>query len=500
VLYWARAPRNLPADVGVRAALSLPRPAHHLSDSQKRSRRITPKATWALPLAYWQDEVARARDRSADLAPRPGDPGELSEDVENRTLHELALTFEELQVAEAELRAQNEELQDSRSLIESERARYAELFLRAPAPFVVTDAYGNITQANASAAALLGAGVGRLQGKPLVVFARSVSRRRLRTAIDSIRRGEEEVTLRVNLATRRGTVVHAEVSVVALRNLDGESGDLLWLIVDRTRHLRREARRRRRAEQLEQLVAERTAELERAQQFKDQLIATVSHEFRTALSAIGGYAELLETGIRGPMSGAQQADVRRIQSAYHHLAALVDDLLSYTRLERGKLELVATDIVLSELLRAASELVGPQARERGVSVRIPPVPDYLMLRADAERVRQIVLNLLANAVKFAPPGGAVWISGSATDNDILIEVHDDGPGIPAESIEEIFRPFVRLKTPSPTAGSGLGLAISRDLARAMQGDLTVTSEIGLGSRFVLRLPRKIPGRSDTTTG
>lgn len=468
-----------------------------MAESPKRPGRITPKTGWALPLAYWQDSVARARERAAGLAPSVADAGHAPDDDE--ALHELLLSLEELQVAEAELHAQNEELQDTRSLIETERVRYAALFARAPAPFIVTDASGTIRQANAAAAALLGCRVERLARKPLAVFTRDASRQRLRSAISAMR-DRDALTVRVNLTTRRHTVVRAEVSIVAIRDLDGDASELLWLFVDETKRLRREARRRREAERLEQLVAERTAQLEHAQELKNLLIATVSHEFRTALSAIGGYAELLETGVRGPLTAVQAADVRRIQRASLHLARLVDDLLNYSRLTRGKLELSSSDIVVGELLRAARELIAPQARERSITVATSATPIGLMVRADAERVRQIVVNLLANAVKFAKIGGAVWAESSATETEVIIEVRDEGPGIPADKLEKIFEPFVRLPSATPTTGSGLGLAISRDLARAMQGDLTVTSEIGIGSRFVLRLPRNTQSTHGAATG
>jgi len=462
-----------------------------MSQSPKLPRRNTPRSTWALPLAYWQDDIARAREHSVAIAERhPSEELSLDGDTQ-RALDELARAYEQLQVAETELRAQNDELHDARSLIERERGRYAELFRRAPAAFIVTDGYGHILQSNAAAATLLGCRADRLIRKPLAVFARDASRRRLRAALDAARASEERVNLRIDLVPRHAKRIHVEISVVAVPNLDDDGQELLWLVVDETKQLRREVRRRRNAERLEEAIAERTAELQQAQQIKDQLIATVSHEFRTVLSAIGGYAELLETGVRGALSDAQEQDVRRIRRAYRHLAALVDDLLSYSRLTRGTLDLMTTEIVAGELVRAAAELVGPQAREHQIAVCITPPREAIIMSADAERVRQIVVNLIANAVKFSSATASVWIDCWATATDVFVAVRDTGPGIPAEKLEEIFQPFVRLRS-SATPGTGLGLAISRDLARAMQGDVTVTSEIGIGSRFVLRLPRAMP--------
>jgi len=462
-----------------------------MADSSEPPRRSTPRVTWALPLAYWHDEVARAREHSVMATERQRTEAHGRFEETERALDELALAYEQLQVADVELRAQNDELQDVRAQIERERARYAELFRSAPAPFLVTDANGHIVQSNAAAAALLGRRSDHLNRKPLTVFTRDTSRRRLRSAISAACASGERVSLRLDLVTRQANRVRVAVSVVAIRRLDDDGLELLWLMVDETKRVRRDVRRRRNAERLERAIALRTAELRRAEEIKDQLIATVSHEFRTVLSAIGGYAELLETGARGALSAAQEQDVRRIHRAYRHLASLVDDLLSYSSLSRGVMELTTTEVVAGELIRAAAEMVAPQARERGVQVSVAPARESIVFCADADRVRQIVVNLLANAVKFSPPGAGVSLECSATKTDVCITVHDGGPGIPADKLEQIFLPFVRLGA-SSTTGTGLGLSISRDLARAMQGDVTVTSELGRGSRFMLRLPRVLP--------
>ena len=329
----------------------------------------------------------------------------------------------------------------------------------------------------------------RLSGKPIVVFAQDASRRRLRNALRALGTTRESVMMTFNVRDRRGRLKRVEANASVMRDLGGKIVGSRWLILDRTKRARRERARRARAAELESLVAERTAQLRHEQALKDRLVATVSHEFRTGLAAIGGYAELLTLGVRGPMSNDQLTDVRRIAEAYGHLAHIVDDLLSYSKLTSGTLTLDVTEIVVADSMRAMLNLIGPQAQAKGIDVSIEGADTSLVVHADGERLRQIVLNLLSNAVKFTPPGGRIVIASRPEGEDVCIEVRDSGSGVPADKADEIFQPFVRLRSTAGESGTGLGLAISRDLARAMRGELTVTGAPERGSVFTLRLPR-----------
>jgi PAS domain S-box-containing protein len=399
------------------------------------------------------------------------------------------LATEELSAAEEELRSQNERLQEAHATLVAERERYREQFEQAPIAYVVTDVNGTILSANRAAAELFWCRADRLQGKPMVVFAQDVSRRRLRRALRARGSTRETLVMSVNVRDRRGRVRRVEATASVMREISGGLAGSRWLIVDRTRRVRRESARRKRADELETLVAERTAELRHEQELKDRLVATVSHEFRTGLSAIGGYAELLALGVRGPLSNEQLDGVTRITGAYSHLAHLVDDLLSYSKLASGNLTLDIAEIVVQDCVRAAASLIIPQARAKGVEVEIAAIDTALVVHADSERVRQIILNLLSNAVKFSPAGGRITIDGRLDGDDARIEVRDSGSGIPPDKVDEVFKPFVRLRSTSDEAGTGLGLAISRDLARAMHGELMVATAPGAGSIFTLQLPR-----------
>jgi signal transduction histidine kinase len=441
----------------------------------------------------WEVSVARARERATALravpAAEPAAEGAASEAAYN----ELALSFEELTVAQEELRALNEEISGASARIEQERLRYHELFFAAPVPYIVTDMHGVIREANNAASLLLRLRADRLRGKPLVVFVRGASRRRLRNTILERQARSGTSSVRFKLSPRDSPPIFAEATLSSAADVDGSVREIRWLVVDRTRAARQARARRNRAAELRQLVAARTAELEEAQRVKDRLVATVSHEFRTGLAAIGGYAELLELGVHGPLTEVQLTDIRRIRSAYEHLGLVVDDLLSYGKIVAGKVSVDAVDIELGDALRAFAELLAPQLRDRNIALSLEAPHGNVLVRADAERLRQILLNVVGNAIKFSPSDSRVIVRWRADAGAAAVEVIDSGPGVPEDQRESVFEPFTRLDNSRSVPGTGLGLAISRELARAMDGELSVEeSPHGHGSLFILRLPCSMP--------
>lgn len=256
-----------------------------------------------------------------------------------------------------------------------------------------------------------------------------------------------------------------------------------------------------RARDLADLVAQisaQAAELERrrveadsASRAKTDFLATMSHELLTPLNAIGGYASLLSMGLRGPLTSEQRADVDRIRGSQLQLLGLINDLLNFTRIESGHVAFSVGDVVLSDVVREVAETMSPQVSARRLVEERIGCSDAVVARADRSKVEQILLNLLSNAVKYTPPGGHLTWSCSAADEHVRLTIRDTGQGIPADRLEDIFEPFVQVGRgfARPGEGAGLGLAISRDLARAMGGDLTVESAPNEGSAFTLDLPR-----------
>jgi signal transduction histidine kinase len=241
------------------------------------------------------------------------------------------------------------------------------------------------------------------------------------------------------------------------------------------------------------LASERDArkEAEAANRAKADFLASMSHELRTPLNAIGGYVDLLDLGIHGPLTSEQREALSRVAANQRHLLTLINDVLAFAKLEAGHVEFDLRELAVSALLTSVEPLVAPMAQAKGIALSIREPQRELHLRGDEERVRQVLLNLVGNAIKFTHEGGWVLLCGNADGEWIEIEVRDNGPGISEEKQQRIFDAFVQVdrRLNAPHEGVGLGLAISRDLARAMGGELTVKSVAGQGSSFVLRLPR-----------
>ena len=235
-----------------------------------------------------------------------------------------------------------------------------------------------------------------------------------------------------------------------------------------------------------------TAEAMEANKAKSAFLASMSHELRTPLNAIGGYAQLLEMGVRGPINEAQRTDLLKIQRSKNHLDALVSDVLSFAKLSAGKVEFRVTDVSVPAVVNAVIEMITPQVGTKQLRLETGDIPAGLMIKADEDKLRQILVNLLGNAVKFTSQGGTIAVSASPRSDETIVQVRDTGMGIAAEDLERIFEPFVQATSGQAAGGHGvgLGLAISRQLARAMGGDLWASSEPGRGSTFTLRLPTR----------
>lgn len=232
------------------------------------------------------------------------------------------------------------------------------------------------------------------------------------------------------------------------------------------------------------------AEAEAASRAKSQFLATMSHELRTPLNAIDGYAELLELGIRGALNEAQQHDLGRIRRSQKHLLSLIDDVLAFARIESNAVTMRVRTVDVAEAIRAAEDVVAPQILAKGLVCDTSDIP-HLEICADADKLHQILLNLLTNAIKFTD-AGRIEVRVRPEGDVAAIDISDTGRGVPADRIDAIFEPFVQVESGNTRTnpGTGLGLAISRDLARRMDGDVTVFSTLGSGSTFTVTLPLK----------
>jgi signal transduction histidine kinase len=275
-----------------------------------------------------------------------------------------------------------------------------------------------------------------------------------------------------------------------------------------------QALRRANAELAATAEAARAAQVaaESANRAKSAFLATMSHELRTPLNAILGYAALLLDGLAGPLAPAQRDFVERTRISGRHLLGLVEEVLDIAKVEAGQMRVEFGPVSATRVINAAVTLVKPQAATAGVNVDASTCANTLgEVTGDERRVRQILLNLLANAVKFTRAGGQITVTCDRFDGRtpfaprqlgswMCLGVADTGIGIEPEHLETIFEPFVQLDTGHTRArgGTGLGLAISRRFARLMGGDITVASHAGQGTTFTLWLPAWERDRPATT--
>jgi PAS domain S-box-containing protein len=280
-----------------------------------------------------------------------------------------------------------------------------------------------------------------------------------------------------------GTRFWANVIVTPLRNDEGRLIGFAKVNRDLTE---------RRASQARAIDdARRIAEIESANRTKSEFLAAMSHELRTPLNAIGGYAELMEVGVSGPVTERQRQYLARIRNSQQHLLGIITDLLNYSRIEAGQITYDIAPASIHKMVDTVLPLVEPQAVAREITLQHGRCDEEIVALADRGKAEQIVLNLLGNAVKFTPPGGRITVTCRTEGDRAMIVVKDTGPGIPLDKQAAIFEPFVQLgrNLTSVHEGTGLGLPISRDMARAMKGDVTVQSDGRFGSTFILSLPR-----------
>jgi len=280
-----------------------------------------------------------------------------------------------------------------------------------------------------------------------------------------------------------GSRFWANVVITALRD---ETGTLIGFA-----KITRDLTERMEAQERAIQNARRLAEVEALSRAKSQFLASMSHELRTPLNAIGGYAELIEMGLGGSVTDQQREYLSRIRGSQQHLLRIINDLLNYSRIEAGKVNYDTEPVSLPGVIETVTGMIAPQATTKGVTLLTPPCDEDVIASGDRLKIEQVVLNLLSNAVKFTPPGGKITVNCRIADDKATLSVADTGPGIPVDRVEDIFEPFVQLgrSLSSGHEGAGLGLAISRDLARNMNGDITVETRAGQGATFTLSLPR-----------
>ncbi len=284
-------------------------------------------------------------------------------------------------------------------------------------------------------------------------------------------------------------------SARVLRNTDKERMDLLALEKEARAH----------AERARSEAEAARAEAERANNSKTDFLAVMSHELRTPLTAIMGYEELLSDGITGPVTELQRQQLGRINASARHLLGLIDEILTFARVDIGRERVRWESLSVNQTLSDAASLVEPMAAAKKIKLVVKLLDEDEPIQTDGTKLRQMLVNLLSNAIKFTERG-EVRLACTVIGGTLEVSIADTGVGIAAENIEYVFEPFWQAEQTATrkTGGTGLGLSVTRKLARLLGGDVTVASKLGSGTTFLLTLPMKAPAgeivrRRDTPT-
>lgn len=363
-------------------------------------------------------------------------------------------------------------------------AKFRGLLESAPDPMVIVNARGEIVLVNTQTEQMFGYQRQELLGKPIEILipARFAGRHPAARSsfFDKAQPRAMGAGTELYAMRRDGSEFPVEISLSPLKTED----ELLVSSAIRDISGRR---------QIERKLLEQKLELEQASKAKDRFLHSMSHELRTPLNAILGFGQLLHNE-KLPLSQQQRyAFAGNIVQAGQHLLHLINETLDLAKIEVGAVTLSLEPVALDDLLHEASKMIEAMAEARGVALYLSE-PSGLYVKADRIRLRQIVLNLMSNAVKYNNKGGHVWIStGLADAGRAWLSVRDDGPGLSGEQLTGLFQPFNRLgQEGGSEEGSGIGLVLSKRLAELMNAKISVTSAVGQGSTFTVELEITAP--------
>ena len=371
-------------------------------------------------------------------------------------------------------------LRHAQTALAQSEARWRSLVERCPAIVCELDADGTTLYVNSAITAILGY-------HPRQLHARQWWQTLL---------GAEQSDVLMRLSSRSSN----QNTEVPIKTTDGATRWISWTTapLERGRVLLfgLDVTERQVADEQRRKLAEAEVARERAESAnaaKAQFLAMMSHELRTPLNAIAGYSELIEMGIRGPVTPEMRIDLQKIRRSQHYLLGLINDILSFARIEAGSVSLLPEYVRIDEVCRNVMALSEPAALEKNIKLQCDGDLDAT-LWADRERLQQILTNLVCNSIKFTPLEGRVWLTAYSLADTVKITVRDNGCGIPADKLENIFEPFVQVDRGKVgrNDGIGLGLYISRTLTQQMGGSLSVESTSADGSIFALLLPRHPP--------
>ncbi len=395
----------------------------------------------------------------------------------------LPLLLHELQAHQIELELQNQELRRAQVQHDTERARYFDLYDLAPVGYCTLDPQGLMLEANLTAATQLGVSRGALIKRP---FSRFVF----------------EADQDIYHLYRKRLLEMGSVQSCELRMTKG-NGTPFWahLAANVTQNARGVALQRvilsdiSESKFMDQALRETNVKLEsaklmadKANRAKSEFLSSMSHELRSPLNAILGFAQLMDSGSLPP-TPLQKDRIDHILQAGWHLLTLINEILDLATVESGKLSLSLEALSLAEVLGDCEAMMEPLAQQRGIHLSFPRFDRPCMVHADRTRLKQVILNLLSNAIKYNRVDGTVVVGfDTGTPGRVRISVQDSGEGMSEEELAQLFQPFNRLgQETSGVEGTGIGLVVSKRLVELMQGSIGVQSSVGGGSVFWIEL-------------
>jgi len=400
---------------------------------------------------------------------------------------ELRRMVHELQVREIELELQNSELRQSRVEREAALARYTELYDFAPVGYLTLTYSSMIAEINLTGATLLGVARRDLLLMRFTDFVVREDRERWAAFLDSVKSNAGRNTVELALQRRDGTVFHALLDCIrhgvgadpAAPLAAGSPMEVIIALTDISVRKGVEAR-----------LQDAMAAAEKANRAKSEFLSSMSHELRTPLNSILGYAQLMESATPPP-TASQLRDLERILKAGWYLLELINEILDLSLIESGKAMLTLEPVPMAEVMLECRAMIEPQAQQRGVALSFPECGFRHCILADRIRVKQVLINLLFNAVKYNRPGGSVVVECNvAAPDSIRISVRDTGAGLAPEQLAQLFQSFNRLgRETGAEEGTGIGLVVSKRLVELMGGRIGVDSSVGAGSTFWIELPR-----------
>lgn len=435
-------------------------------------------------------QLQQMYERAANLYGRTSVPIRQEPELAADSLEELRIALEELHVAEEEMLAQNEALASARMELEIERRRYYELFDFAPDGYIVTDALGIIREANRAAARMLNVSQQFLVGKPLLNFIPPSRRRVFRLQLQQLQKIDQLQEWEVQISPRHSVDFDAALTVGAIHDINNQLIGWRWLMRDITK--RKQSELQLRKAELQNL------QLQEAARLKSHFLAVMSHELRSPLNAIIGFSQLLLRYTQ--QSDKQQNMVQRILTSGKNLLRLIDDILDFSKLEADCLLLKPEEFNLTELVRTTIEEMRSLSDQKNLTLTMECNLENHQVYNDCNRLRQILVNLTANAIKFTDSGGVEVIVSELPEDRIAIAVKDTGIGIAPTDIENIFKEFrqVSQTLERQYTGAGLGLTICDRLVRLMGGTITAESQLDHGSTFRVELPRRLQAGDQET--